>query len=207
MTTRTSGHGLVAVVLGGALAVAAVTVPAAAADEVDNTDVNISVDIEDGEVGVLALSVAADSVALIEEGSELGVRQFVGILPTVTVIDTRTAQEVPDGATWSVLGSSSDLTGPAGVIGADHLGWTPRLLEGDEAGLIQAGQEVVTVLDDETQPGNDVGLVDQELLFSTFASGEVIGGVYTVDALLSLRTAADTPAGSYASTLTLSLFE
>ncbi|MGC5033980.1 hypothetical protein ACLQ2T_29290, partial [Micromonospora sp. DT229] len=68
------------------------------------------------------------------------------------------------------------------------------------------GEEVVTVLDEPTQPGNNVGLVDQELLVSTFDSGAVTPGAYTVDADLFLRTPADVAAGAYTSTLTLSLF-
>ena len=65
----------------------------------------------------------------------------------------------------------------------------------------------MTVLDEPTQPGNNVGLVDQELLASTCESGAVADGAYTVNADLFLRTPADVAAGSYTSTLTLSLFE
>jgi hypothetical protein len=72
---------------------------------------------------------------------------------------------------------------------------------------VSEGEEVVTVLDDPTLPGNNVGLVDQELLVSTFDSGSVAGDSYSVNAELFLRTPADVAAGSYAATLTLSLFE
>ncbi|RFS43754.1 hypothetical protein D0Q02_09340, partial [Micromonospora craniellae] len=82
-----------------------------------------------------------------------------------------------------------------------------RLVDGDDSGLVSEGEEVVTVLDEPTQPGNNVGLVDQELLVSTFDSGAVAGGAYSVDADLFLRTPADVAAGEYTSTLTLSLFE
>ncbi|BCJ59694.1 hypothetical protein [Micromonospora endophytica] len=176
----------------------------------DSADVEVTVDIEEiREPGVLALSVAGDSVALAEDGSTLLVRQFVGTLPTVTVTDTRTADEVPAGAAWAVLGSASDFVGAAGQepIGAGHLGWRPKLLDGGDTGLVSEGEEVVTVVDEPTQPGNNVGLVDQELLVSTFDSGAVAGGEYTVNAELFLRTPADVAAGEYASTLTLSLFE
>ncbi|GGM60437.1 hypothetical protein GCM10011608_51840 [Micromonospora sonchi] len=158
---------------------------------------------------MLALSVAADSVALSENGSTLLVRQFVGTLPTVTVTDTRTADEVPAGSAWAVVGSATDFVGNAGQepIGAGHLGWRPRLLDGGDTGLVAEGEEVVTVLDEPTQPGNNVGLVDQELLVSTFDSGAVAGGEYAVNAELFLRTPANVAAGAYSSTLTLSLFE
>ncbi|GIG88166.1 hypothetical protein [Plantactinospora endophytica] len=182
----------------------------ALAEPGDSTDVQVTVDIEEiQEPGVLALSIAADSVALSEDGSTLLVRQFVGTLPTVTVSDTRTPAEVPEGAGWAVLGSATDFVGSAGQapISAGHLGWKPRLLDGGETGQVTEGEEVVTVLDEPTQPGNNVGLVDQELLVSTFDSAAVTGNSYAVDADLYLRTPADVAAGSYASTLTLSLFE
>ncbi|MEO3929291.1 hypothetical protein ACQEVC_18150 [Plantactinospora sp. CA-294935] len=57
------------------------------------------------------------------------------------------------------------------------------------------------------QPGNNVGLADQELLVSTFDSEAVVNDSYAVDADLYLRTPADVAAGEYASVLTLSLFE
>ncbi|SCF16257.1 hypothetical protein GA0070607_6312 [Micromonospora coriariae] len=176
----------------------------------DSTDVRVTVDIEEiAEPGVLAMSIAGNSVALSEDGSTLLVRQFVGSLPTVTVTDTRTAEEVPDNAAWAVLGSATDFVGGAGQapISAGHLGWKPRLLDGGDSGLVTEGEEVVTVLDEPTQPGNNVGLVDQELLVSTFDSEAVTGDAYSVDADLYLRTPADVAAGSYTSTLTLSLFE
>ncbi|MFC8847934.1 MULTISPECIES: hypothetical protein [unclassified Micromonospora] len=193
----------------GALLVVAAQSPAPAAPG-DDADVTVTVDIEEiDEPGVLALSIAGDSVALSEDGSTLLVRQFVGNLPTVTVTDTRTPDEVPDNAAWAVLGSATDFVGDAGQapIGAGHLGWKPRLVDGDESGLVSEGEEVVTVLDEPTQPGNNVGLVDQELLVSAFDSAAVAGDAYSVDAELFLRSPADVAAGSYTSTLTLSLFE
>ncbi|RIV41175.1 hypothetical protein [Micromonospora radicis] len=195
----------------GALLVGAVAMPSAASAEPGGSaDVAVTVDIEEiSEPGVLALTIAGDSVALTEDGSTLLVRQFVGTLPTVTVTDTRTADEVPENAAWAVLGSATDFVGAAGQepIGAGHLGWRPRLIDGGDTGLVSEGEEVVTVLDEPTQPGNNVGLVDQELLVSTFDSGAVAGDAYSVDAELFLRTEADVAAGAYTSTLTLSLFE
>jgi hypothetical protein len=197
-----------------ACSVLAATVPTAAsadpADPADPAQVEVTVDItEIKEPGVLALTVAGNAVTLQENGSDPLIRQFTGTLPTVTVTDTRTLDEIPAGAAWAVLGSSSDFTGTAGQapIGAEHLGWKPRLINGGDTGLVSEGEEVVTVLDEPTQPGNNVGLVDQELLVSTYDSAEVTGGAYTVGAGLTLRTPADVAAGSYRSTLTLSLFE
>ncbi|MEN3609871.1 hypothetical protein [Plantactinospora sp. ZYX-F-223] len=204
--SRLVAAGAASVVLAGTMALSS----PAMAEPGDSADVEVTVEIEEiEEPGVLALSIAADSVALAEDGSTLLVRQFVGTLPTVTVSDTRTPEEVPDGAAWAVLGSATDFVGSAGQapISAGHFGWKPRLLDGGETGQVSEGEEVVTVLDEPTQPGNNVGLVDQELLVSTFDSGAVTGDSYSVDADLYLRTPVDVAAGEYASTLTLSLFE
>ncbi|GGN09657.1 hypothetical protein FHR83_003205 [Actinoplanes campanulatus] len=197
-------------VLAAATALPATALPATASADPGEAEVEVTVRIpEIEEPGVLALSVAGDAVPLTENGSDLLVRQFTGRLPTVTVTDTRTLEAIPAGSSWAVLGSSSDFAGTAGQapISAGHLGWKPRLIDGGDTGLVAEGEEVVTVLDDPTQPGNNVGLVDQELLVSTYESAEVTGGAYTVDADLYLRTPADVAAGSYHSTLTLSLFE
>ena len=194
-----------------ALAGVAAFPTAAIADPGDSADVDVTVEIAPIKVpGVLALTVAGGAVALQENGSTLTVRQFTGTLPTVTVTDTRTADEIPAGSAWAVLGSSSDFAGTAGQapITADHLGWKPRLVDaGNSEGQVSEGEEVVTSHDEPTQPGNNVGLTDQELLVSTYDSASVTGDAYSVNADLFLRTPADVAAGSYKSKLTLSLFE
>ena len=181
---------------------------AAIADEYGDQDVDVNVAITElDEPGVLAMSVAGSSTTLTEDGSTATVRQFTGALPTVTVTDTRTAEEIPDGAFWYVLGSSSDFTGDAGqpAIGAGHLGWAPSLIDGGESGLVSAGDEVDTVLD--TGP-NAVGVVDQELLAMAFDSEAVASeGSWTATADLFLRTPATVAPGDYTATITLSLFE
>ncbi|GAA3733404.1 hypothetical protein GCM10022225_14460 [Plantactinospora mayteni] len=210
MNTRKRRHLLAACAAGAVLAGTTVLPSPAVAEPGDDTDVQVTVEIDEiHEPGVLAMSIAGDAVALSEDGSTLLVRQFVGTLPTVTVTDTRRPDEVPDGAAWAVLGSATDFVGAAGQtpISAGHLGWKPRLLDGGDTGLVTEGEEVVTVLDEETQPGNNVGLVDQELLVSTFDSEAVAGDAYSVNADLYLRTPAEVAAGEYASVLTLSLFE
>jgi hypothetical protein len=210
MSTWSPNRLLIAGAAGALLAGAVAVQSPASAEPGDTADVEVTVDIgEIREPGVLALSVAGDSVTLSEDGSTLLVRQFVGALPTVTVTDTRTGDEVPDGAAWAVLGSATDFVGAGGQepIDAGHLGWRPRLIDGGDTGLVREGEEVVTVLDGPTQPGNNVGLVDQELLVSTFDSGAVAGDAYSANADLFLRTPANVAVGEYASMLTLSLFE
>ncbi|ROQ58912.1 hypothetical protein EDF36_2365 [Rathayibacter sp. PhB152] len=197
-----------AAVAAGALLLTAVASAAAADDVLDDRSVDIGVSIaEPTAPGVLAMTVAAGSTALTEDGSTELVRRFTGALPTVTVTDTRSPEEIPAGAGWYVLGSASAFTAPDGQepIGADHLGWTPRLLDGGDFGLVTEGDPVDTVLDE----GDDaVGLVDQELLALALDSGAVAEeGAWTASADLVLSTEPDVAAGDYSGSVTLSLFE
>ncbi|MCW4464968.1 hypothetical protein OK351_05560 [Glutamicibacter sp. MNS18] len=183
---------------------------AAIADTVEHgtNEIEVNVDIvELDEPGVLAMTVAgAGSMTLEENGSDEMIRQFTGTLPTVTVTDTRSAQDIADGAYWHVLGSASSFTSTGGdTIGAEHLGWTPNLVDGGESGAVTEGEQVDTAVD----PGPDnVGLVDQELLAMAWDSAEVLDeGTWTANAELFLRTPVSVEPGSYSSKLTLSLFE
>jgi len=195
--------------LAGCLLLTGVGSAAAFADtEYGDGEVDVNVSIAEVEQpGVLAMSVDGTATVLTESGSTPTVRQFTGELPEVTVTDTRAAEEIPDGAGWYVLGSSSDFIGGAGQqpIGADHLGWTPQLVDGGDSGLVAEGDQVDTVLDE----GPDaVGLVDQELLAIALDSqGVAAEGSWTVKAGLTLKTEADVAPGDYSSVLTLSLFE
>lgn len=192
----------------GGLMLAGVATTAYADDEYGNSDVDVNVSITPlTEPGVLAMSVDGTSTTLAENGSTPTIRQFTGTMPTVTVTDTRDAADVPAGVGWYVVGSSSDFIGTAGQdpIGAEYFGWTPNLIDGGESGLVAEGEQVDTVLD--AGPDN-VGLVDQELLALAIDSGEAqTDGSWTANADLFLKTPADVEAGSYASVLTLSLFE
>ncbi|MEE6281927.1 3-keto-disaccharide hydrolase [Georgenia sp. MJ170] len=169
-------------------------------------DVDVHVDIDELEgPGHLALSVDGSTMLLAEDGSDPLVRQFAGGLPTVTVTDTRSVEEIPDGTAWYVLGSATAFLGSDGEtsIGVDHLGWVPELVEAGESGLVTAGDPVVSVVDAPQSPG----LVDQELLGTSASADVVEEGEWSADAELLLRTPSTVAPGSYTSTLTLSLFE
>jgi hypothetical protein len=170
------------------------------------SDVDVNVTIEDTEPGVLAMSVAGTTTTLAENGSTETVRQFTGELPTVTVTDTRTAEEIPDGAFWWVEGTASSFVGDAGQepIGAENLGWSPSLLD-DGSGAVAVGPDVAPALDTEEAP-NNVGLQGRELLAMALTSEEAIGS-WEANALLTLQVPADVEPGSYTSNITLSLFE
>jgi len=192
----------------GTMVLAGVATAALAEENHGESSVDVEVDIaEISEPGILALSVGGTSTVLTETGAEDLVREFTGTLPIVTVTDTRSPEDIPDGAAWYVMGSATDFTAADGQdpIGAGHLGWVPRLIDGGEAGLVGEGDPVDTVLD----PGpNNVGLVDQELLASVWNSGQVASeGQWTATADIFLRMPAVVAAGAYTSTLTLSLFE
>ncbi|WP_435735438.1 hypothetical protein V5D56_11255 [Cellulosimicrobium sp. PMB13] len=201
----------------GAMLIGTVALSSAAtADEATPDPKGVDVNVEIApieEPGVLAFSVATNATTLTENTANTRpeIREFLGTLPTVTVTDTRDVEGIPEEAAWAVTGSASDFVdsaNPANVISAGHLGWTPNPVEGDETGLVSEGQEVVTVLDEPTDPGNNVGLVNEEFLVSTFSSAGVAEqGAFSLDADLFLRTGTDVEAGSYTSTLTLSLFE
>jgi hypothetical protein len=174
---------------------------ALAVDPYGDEDVAVSVEIAELEgPGVLAMTVGGTSSTLTESGSTATERRFTGTLPTVTVTDTRTADEIPDGAYWYVLGSITDFTGQAGqpaIDSAESFGWTPRLVAGDP-GSVAAGDEV--------EPGE--GFDDTEILAMAYDS-EVIApeGSWSANADLELATAATVAPGQYSATLTLSLFE
>ncbi len=204
MTSRA----LIRTVVGAGAAIALVAAGAAAAqadDEHGTGDVDVSVAIEAIDPpGTLSMSIAGTSTALAEDGSTDEARRFAGALPTVTVTDTRNAGQIPEGAGWAVLGSATDFAGDAGqpAIAAANLGWEPALVAGDEQGLVSEGIPVDPALD------GGAGLVDRELLVSTFDSGDVAPeGSFSANATLVLKTPVDVAPGSYASTITLSLFE
>ncbi|PRB42670.1 hypothetical protein CQ020_09305 [Arthrobacter sp. MYb23] len=171
-----------------------------------DVDVNVGItEIVDG--GVLAMSVAGTATALTEDGSTPTVRQFKGTLPTVTVTDTRSPDEIPAGAGWYVLGTSTDFAGGAGqpAIGASHLGWAPKVIDGGASGQVAEGDQVNTSMD---SGANAVGLVDQELLALALDSGAIASeGQWTANADLFMKTPATVAPGNYTAKLTLSLFE
>jgi hypothetical protein len=198
-----------AVATAGTLVLVGVT-GAAFADEteVGSGEVDVSVDIAELTApGQLAMTVGGASTTLTENGSTDLVRQFTGTLPTVTITDTRTAEEIPEGVAWYVLGSSTGFIGNDGQpeIGAGNLGWAPHLIDGGDSGLVAEGDQVDTVMDE----GPDaVGLIDQEL-FAIAADSATVApeGQWAATADLFLRTPATVEPGSYSALVTLSLFE
>lgn len=198
------------VALGSATVLLATTavaapVPPPAPGPVDEGGVPLLVEVVDQ--GALAMTVDTSPVVLTESGSDGGVRQFTGTLPTVTVTDTRALSE--EGEAWAVIGDTSDFTSADGsaVISGTYLGWEPRLVSTppDDDGSVVEGVPVASEADDGT------GVVGgYDLLVSTFDStvAREFGSSWEATADLDLRVPAEeAPPGSYSATLTLSLFE
>jgi hypothetical protein len=199
----------VAVLAAALMTTGGAAIAAVAADPVDDGQVGIDVEITPQEgPGDLVLTVAPGRATLTEQGSTGDIRQFTGVLPQVTVTDTREAEQTADGAQWSVLGSASDFTTADGdVIDAKYLGWSPRLVSGDDD-AISVGGDVDGALQGEIGSGQSRGLKDQELLYLSDADALPEGGASsTATADLTLRVPATVTAGQYSSTITLSLFE
>lgn len=200
----------IAVAAAGSLVLAGAAGAAFAADPYGDQDVDVNVEISPlVEPGTLSLTVAGTSSSLTEVASgDPELRQFDGDLPTVTVTDTRSADEIGANHWWYVLGQATDFVGSNGQpdISAGNLGWTPSIID-DGDGLVIEGAQVDTVED--TGP-NAVGLVDQELLYGAWDSAAIVeagGTSWSATAGLFLKTGIDVAPGSYQSTLTLSLFE
>lgn len=173
----------------------------AAADEVDGDGVDVNVDIDyTWEPGVLAMSVAQDSVALAEDGSTELERRFIGTLPEVTVTDTRAT-----GEQWYVTGVISDFTSGTDTIGAEYFGWSPQLTDDPGDATIEAGGDVDGELD------GGPGLTDGwDLLYAAWdsqAALETRQGTWGANANLELKVPATVTPGEYAAVLTLSLFD
>jgi hypothetical protein len=200
-----------AAALTAALLVSGGSAVAVAAQPGTDTDIGVDVDITSlTPPGAVTMTVAPGRATLTENGSTDTVRQFTGSLPQVTVTDTRTADQLASGGAWYILGSSSAFTAEGGAtIGADHIGWSPRLVSGDDTS-VSVGGDVGTSLDPNT--GTDAatnrGLVDKELLALGDPQSVPDGGVSsTATADLTLKVEPTVKAGTYSAVITLSLFE
>ena len=146
--------------------------------------------------GVLALSVADHEGVTLTPATNAGDRlRFRGTLPAVTVTDSRPVSQA--GATgWAVAGQAYTFTSDTRAFGAEHLGWTPRVQTprpGLAAGAVRA-----------TALSGGQGLVLPGRLASATPQGRF--GSATLGADLALEVPVDTAPGTYAGTLTLTLF-
>jgi hypothetical protein len=199
-----------AAVLGGLALAGVAGLAVAEPGEISDEEVDVTVVISPlSGPGALTMTVAADSATLTEATStDPALRQFTGVLPIVTVNDSRDVDDIPADVMWYVLGSASAFEGDAAQadIPAGNLGWSPRMIEDpSESGLVGPGGDVDTVLD--TGVANR-GLVDQEFLVAAIDSALVAEEEeWQATADLFLKTPATVEPGTYTSVLTLTLFE
>lgn len=152
---------------------------------------------ESTEPGSLAMTVAdfGEGVSLAKAANAGDRLRFEGTLPEVSVTDSRNADQAGAGG-WAVSGQSSDFAAGGVAVGAEHLGWTPRVLN-PRAGVV-AGASVSTTL------GGGPGLASPASLASASSEGRF--GSTAMSADLFLEVPVDTAPGTYQATLTVSLF-
>ena len=151
-----------------------------------NQSVNVTVP-QTGGGGDLTMEVGNDPVDLTQvSGEDLS---FEGDLSPITVTDGR---DEADG--WDVKGSTSDFHGGSNTIDGNQLGWTPKVTAQNPQSDVVPGQAVA--------PANP-GLKDAAVLASAEAGKGA--GASTLGATLDLDVPADTPAGNYSATLTITL--
>lgn len=152
---------------------------------------------ESTEPGSLAMTVAdfGEGVTLAEATNAGDRLRFEGGLPEVSVTDSRNADQAGAGG-WAVSGQSSDFTAGDVAVGAEHLGWTPKVL--DPRPGVTAGASVSTTL------GAGPGLADPASLAAASSEGRF--GSTAMSADLFLEVPVDTAPGTYRGTVTVSLF-
>jgi Bacterial Ig-like domain (group 3) len=139
-------------------------------------------------VGTLTLTGVTSTVALGTAALTGGTLNASGTLNAV-VTDSRQL----DYPAWSLTGQVGDFTAGTKTLSGKYLGWTPSA-----TGVGTAGAPVLPA----------ATLVDNGLkAISSLATGapSSSGTVTNASALLQLKAPANTPAGSYAATLTLTL--
>jgi hypothetical protein len=125
---------------------------------------------------------SVDLGVMVDQGSYL---QATGPIDPIEVTDTRAG-----GPTWSISGQASDF-GPG--LGGHHLGWSPEVLS---AG---AGAVAGAVVDSGIDGGDGLSV---PATVASAASGHDLGTA-EVGADLDLRFPAETEAGGYTATLTI----
>lgn len=197
--TATGTYGVYTYAAGGAAANAAqeLGIPVSFATPGGEGDIDLEVTVpegedpgEPGEPGAFTWTVVggAGAVSLGTAEAGAGALTATGDLKRVTVSDTRAG-----GPAWSINGTATDFfaTGGSASFPGSSLGWAPSVSE--NTGGAVAGALV--------RPSTGSGLTSGATLVSAPA-GHAPGSV-TADAALDLRIPLETPAGDYASVLTL----
>ncbi|WP_420113221.1 hypothetical protein [Pseudactinotalea sp.] len=155
-------------------------------------DIEVGVEVpeeptEPGEPGVLEWSIASGAVNLGQASAQSDGRFYAeGTLPTITVTDGREG-----GPVWELTGVATAFTSGSDSFGAEYLGWSPQVLS--NPGGAYPG----------TSTSGTGGLASAARLAIGLDGHNADAS--TVTALLDLVAPADTPPGSYTSTVTLTM--
>lgn len=155
-------------------------------DAIKSTEIGVTVP---AGIGALVYTGVPASVSLGTASVSGGKLVASGSLSGITVNDTRQLGS----PSWSLTGQVGNFVDGSKTLDGKYLGWTPALSGTGNAGT--AGAAVVA--------GTGSGLKTASVL----ASGSVVDGTpaTAVGAALALSAPANTPAGSYTATLTLTL--
>jgi hypothetical protein len=154
--------------------------------ETGGTSAEIAISTTIVDTGALTLSVVSDSVQLGTPSLSGGSLSATGALPSVTVIDLRSADPG-----WNVSGQASDFTSGANSIGASQLGWSPSVVSTSTGQVATPGASVA--------PGT--GLASGRTLATADAGSGRGTAVLGAGLLLDIPTSAEP--GTYTAKLTL----
>ncbi|BCB84819.1 hypothetical protein Psuf_021320 [Phytohabitans suffuscus] len=157
--------------------------------------ITVRAQVPDGLTGRLTLTVDPGAAVTLQPQEALDRVAFTGAIPAVTVVDARSTEAAAGGG-WAVSAQSGPFTSSAGQVGADHLGWAPKVLTPRDG--VTAGPAVAGLL------AGGPGLGSAATMATANNAGRV--GSTRVGADLTLAVPLDTDPGAYTATLTVSLF-
>jgi ABC-type phosphate transport system substrate-binding protein len=160
--------------------------------DVQGETINVNVPLSEGifTMTVSGAPVVLSPAQVVGSGTAF---ESTGQLGQVTISDSRN-QTQPG---WSVNCQISDFSGGGNTFSGSRLGWTPTVVTQDAAADVVAGPVV--------RPGTDPGLKGGPVLASAAPANGL--GTSVLSAALDLLIPADTAAGTYTATLTVTAIE
>jgi hypothetical protein len=152
------------------------------------------------DAGSLNISVPTGQVTLPDPVLNSGGTMFTtsGALETVTVTDNRAGNPG-----WTVSGLATAFSNGAVQINAENLGWTPGTPTGSAGQVLTAGPAIAAANGVPASDNGGAGLSVARTLVSASAGNGL--GTAKVGASLALNVPTTTTAGTYQSTLTLTV--
>jgi hypothetical protein len=152
------------------------------------------------DAGSLNISVPTGQVALPDPVLNSAGTMFTtsGSLETVTVTDNRAGNPG-----WTVSGMATAFTNGGAQINAENLGWTPSTATGSAGQVLTTGPAVAPANGVAASDKGQLGLVAAQTLGTAQSGGGL--GTAKLGASLALNVPTTTTAGTYTSTLTLTV--